>query len=57
MKTVDCKIHGKGSVGFNHDVEENLEEIFDNGVTFWNLANGEMYDYSQTAQNNNKPSA
>lgn len=55
VKTVDAKIASKSAVGFPLDVEENLEELFNNGITFWNIENGDMYDYSQTANNNNKP--
>lgn len=55
VKTADAKIHSKTTTGFPLDVEQNLEQLFNNGVTFWNIENGDMYDYSQTANNNNKP--
>ena len=55
VKTVDAKIHAKNTTGFALDIEANLEALFNKGVTFWNIENGDMYDYSQTANNNNKP--
>ena len=55
VKTADAKIHSKTTTGFPLDVEQNLEQLFNNGVTFWNIENGDMYDYSQTANDNNKP--
>lgn len=55
VKTVDAKVHAKSTTGFPLDVERNLENILNKGITFWNISNGNMYDYSQTANNNNKP--
>lgn len=55
VKTADAKIHSKTTTGFPLDVEQNLEQLFNNGVTFWNIENGDMYNYSQTANDNNKP--
>lgn len=57
VKTVDCKVDSVTGVGFNHDVEENLEALFDHGITFWNISNGTMYDYTQTNNDNNKPTS
>ncbi len=57
VKTVDCKVDSVTGVGFNHDVEANLEALFDHGITFWNISNGTMYDYTQTNNDNNKPTS
>ena len=45
IKTKGCTLHGLDGKSLPADVEEQLQKIYDNGITFWHNPNT-MFDYS-----------